>query len=104
MRDDGRGRRMLLYSVGRVVRWHARSHRQIWVMTTTGYLVSVSAVLFIEGWPRMGAFYFVLTAAAWIGIGVGQGYDLRRRRTPEPNVSVLDMRCMSDNPGRSAAS
>ena len=80
MRDDGRGRWWPLYGVGRVVGWHARCHRQIWVMTTTGYLVSVSAVLFIEGWPRMGAFYFVLTSATWIGIGVAQSYDLRRRR------------------------
>ena len=80
MRDDGRGRPWLMYALGRVVRRHTRSHRQIWVMTTAGCLVRVSAVLLIEGWPRQGAFTFVVTVVPWIGLGFGQSYDLQRRR------------------------
>jgi hypothetical protein len=74
------GRRWLLAVVRRVVWWHVHSHRQIWVTTTAGYLVSVSAVLFIEGWPRQGALAFLEMTVAWIGIGIGQSYDLQRRR------------------------
>jgi CHASE2 domain-containing sensor protein len=84
MRKDGRGGRSLLAVVGRVVRWHARSHRQIWVMTAAGCLVSVSAVLLIKGWPRAGPFGFVTMAVIWLGLGIRQSYDLRRRRNEEP--------------------
>ena len=81
MREDGR---WLLAVVRRVVRWHFRSHRQVWAMTAAAFLVSVSAVLLIEGWPRSGAFGFVTMAAIWTGIGIGQSYELQRRRNGEP--------------------
>jgi hypothetical protein len=80
MREDGRGKRWLLAVARRVARWHASSHRQIWVISVIGCLVSVSAVLLTEGWPRQGASAFVVMTLPWIGIGIGQSYDLRRRR------------------------
>jgi CHASE2 domain-containing sensor protein len=83
LRKDGRGARWLLVLVGRVVRWNAHSHLQIWVMTGAACLVSVSAVLLIEGWPRSGAFGFVTMAVICIGVGIRQSYELRRRRTKE---------------------
>jgi hypothetical protein len=84
MRRNGRGQRGLLALVERVVWWRARSHRQIWAMAAAAYLVSVSAVLLTEDWPRSGAFWFVAAAATFIGIGVIQSYELRRRRTEQP--------------------
>lgn len=84
MRRNGRGQRGALVLVGRVVRWRARSHRQIWAMAAAAYLVSVSAVLLSEGWPRSGVFWFVAAAATCIGIGVMQSYELRRGRNEEP--------------------
>jgi hypothetical protein len=84
MRRDGRGQWGLLVLVRRAVRWRARSHRQIWATTVAAYLVSVSAVLLTEGWPRPGGFWFVTAAATCIGVGVLQSFDLRRHRNEEP--------------------
>ena len=84
MPADGRGERRLPAVLRRVVRWHARSHRQILVMTAAGCLVSVSAVLLTEGWPRSGALWFVTLAAIWTGFGIRQSYELQRRRNEEP--------------------
>jgi hypothetical protein len=84
MRQDGRGEWGLLAHSRRVVRWHARSHLQVWVMTAAGCLVSVGAVLLIRGWPPSGALWFVTVAAIWIGFGIRQSYEFRRRRDQVP--------------------
>jgi hypothetical protein len=84
MRDDGRRARRLLGVIRRAVRWHLRSHRQVWAVIVAGYLVSVSAVLLIERWPRAGVVGFVTMAVIWIGVGIRQSYELQRRRNEQP--------------------
>jgi hypothetical protein len=80
MNDDGRGRSRPLAVMGWALRWHARSHVQAWLITAIGFLVCAVAFPIIGGWPSRGAIFFVGLAAPWIGVGLGQSYDLARRR------------------------
>jgi hypothetical protein len=80
MNDDGRGRSRLLAVVGRALRWHARSHVKAWLITAIGFFVCAVTFPIIGGWPSQGAIFFLGLAAPWIGVGLGQSYDLARRR------------------------
>jgi hypothetical protein len=84
MRAGGRDKRWLLTVLRRVVRWNAHSYLQILIMTAAGCLVSVSAVLLTQGWPRASAPRFLAAAVIWTGFAVRQSYELRRRRNEEP--------------------
>jgi hypothetical protein len=80
MNDDGRGRSRLLAVMGSAFRWHARSHVQAWLLAAIGFLVCAIAFPIIGSWPSRGAIFFLGLAVPWIGFGLGQSYDLVRRR------------------------
>ena len=80
MNDDGRGRSRLLAVMGSAFRWHARSHVQAWLLAAIGFLVCAVAFPIIGSWPSRGAIFFLGLAVPWIGFGLGQSYDLARRR------------------------
>jgi hypothetical protein len=84
MRQDDHWARRLLAVIRRAVRWHLRSHWQVWAVIAAGYLVSVSAVLLIARWPRAGVVGFVTMAVIWLGVGIRQSYELQRRRNEQP--------------------
>jgi hypothetical protein len=78
--DGGGGRLRLLAVIRRAVAWRARSHAQIWVIATAGYLACVIVFPLVGGWPRQGVLAFAGMMAPWAGAGIGQSYDLVRRR------------------------
>ena len=83
MGEDGRPRHdsRALALVRHVGRWQPRSYLKIWALAVAGYLVCAIVFTAVLGRPQARGTEFVSAAIIWFGVGAGQSFSLRRRRT-----------------------
>lgn len=78
--DDGSGRLGLVALLGRLLRARIRSHPQIWIVATVGYVACTADFWFVGGGLRHGSARFAVLAVSWLGVGTGLSIALQRRR------------------------